>query len=186
MQLPRSNRFLSHMREGSVEHFYSIRNHATPRYVDFVCQSGLYDTIWIDLEHFGISINELAVLNMVVRPYPMTTLARINTCNYEVVMKCHESGVGGIICSMVNSRETAILCQIKTQEGLENVDEIVAVKCADGLFFGPGDFAHSIGHVSQLGHPGVIEAMTQVARVYKRVVLNFSASFEPPVTLPSL
>jgi 4-hydroxy-2-oxoheptanedioate aldolase len=214
MQVPRSNRFLAQMRAGRVEHFYCIGNHATPRHVDFVGNSGLFDTIWFDLEHFAISVEQLAVLNMVLRAYPMTSLARLRAADYQTVMQVLESGVGGIICSMVESadearqivrwarfnnpqphhgeaigqrgwngggidarygniaaneyvahqnRETAILCQIETEEGLAHLEEIVGVAGVNGVFFGPGDYAHRIGRLGQITHDEVFAAMEKVA-----------------------
>lgn len=219
MQSPRSNQFLAHMRADRLENFYSLGNHATPRHVDFVCNTGLFDTLWFDLEHFDIPVDKLAVLNMVVRAYPMTSLARLRATDYKTVMQVLESGVGGIICSMVDSadeareivrwarfnnpapvdgetigqrgwnaggvdgrygnltaaayvahqnRETAILCQIETEDALKRVDEIVEVKGVDGIFFGPGDFAHRIGLLGQLAHQDVLAAMGKVAEACKR------------------
>jgi len=202
-----------------VEHFYSIGNHATARHVDFVCQSGLFDTIWLDMEHFDIRINELAIFNMIARAYPVTLLARISARDYQIVMQVLETGIGGIICAMVNSgataeqivqwarfnnplpqkdetigmrgynagnadaeygsvaaadyiarqnQETAILCQIETEEAVNNIEEIVAVRGITGLFFGPGDFAHNIGQVGQIMHPNVLEAMEHVSKTCQR------------------
>ncbi len=207
------------MRAGRIEHFYSVGNHATPRHVDFVCNTGLFDTLWFDLEHFDIPVGDLAVLNMVARSYPMTTLARMKATDYRVVMQVLESGVGGIICSMVDSpdearqivkwarfnnptpgigevtgqrgwnaggvdarygsvpareyvvqqnTETAILCQIETEDALAFLDEIVGMKGVDGIFFGPGDFAHRIGRLGQLYHPEVLAAMERVAESCRR------------------
>ena len=219
MELSRPNQFLKNMRSERLEHLYCIGNHATPRHVDFVCNSGLFDTLWFDLEHFDIPASELAVLNMVARPYPMTTLARMKASDYRVVMQALESGVGGLICSMVESADeareiinwarfnnptpsdgevvgqrgwngggvdakygslaasdyvayqncqTAILCQIETETALERVDEIIAVPGVDGIFFGPGDFAHRVGYVGQLSHPEVMAAMERVAAACRR------------------
>jgi len=202
------------MREGKTENFYSLGNHATPRQVDFVCSTGLFDTLWFDLEHFEIPVDHLTVLNMVTRAYPMTTLARMRAADYKSVMQVLESGVGGIICSMVESaqeaseivrwarfnnptpgngettgqrgwnaggvdgrygnltpadyvaqqnRETAILCQVETEAALARLEEIVAVKGVDGIFFGPGDYAHRIGRLGQISHDDVMAAMQKVA-----------------------
>jgi 2-keto-3-deoxy-L-rhamnonate aldolase RhmA len=214
MHNPPKNRFLAHMRSGTVEHWYSLGNFATPRHVDFVCQTGLFDALWFDLEHFDIPINRLAEMVMVARAYPLTTWARLRASDYRTVMQALEAGVGGIVCAMVESaeearaivhwarfnnpdpatgevtgqrgwnagnvdaqygslppleyirqqnRETAILCQIETARALGQLEGIVSVKGVDGIFFGPGDFSHSIGKIGQLTHPDVLAAMQQVA-----------------------
>lgn len=213
------NRFLAHLRQGTVENWYVIGNHATPRHVDFVCTTGLFESIWFDLEHFDIPIQSLAVLNMVARAYPVTTVARFKAANYQDVMRVLETGVGAIMCAMVESAEeakqivrwakfnnpapgpgevlgvrgwngggvdarygtlpaadyvrhqnteVAILCQIETEDAVARLDEIVATPGVDGIFFGPGDFAHRIGKLGQISHPDVFAAMERLAASCKR------------------
>jgi len=217
--LSHENNFLKNMRSGHLEHLYVCGNHATPRHVDFVAGTGLFTSIWFDLEHFDIPTQQLAVLTMVLRSYPMTTFARFKANDYQSVMRVLETGVGGIICSMVSSKaeaehivrwakfnnptpgpdeaiglrgwngggidarygtlpvaeyvrqqnnEVALLCQIETQDALDLVDEIASVPGVNGLFFGPGDFAHNIGNLGQIGHPKVFEAMAKVGDACKR------------------
>ena len=208
------NQLLAHTREHRIEHCYVIGNHATPRLVDFVSNSGLFETLWFDLEHFDILTDQLAVLNLVARAHPVTTLARFHADNYQAVQRVLETGVGGIMCSMVETaaeagqivqwskfnnpspaagetvglrgwngggidarygtvpatdyvahqnRQIAILCQIETETGLKNVDAIVSTPGVDGIFFGPGDYAHRIGRLGQIGHADVLAAMRTVA-----------------------
>lgn len=212
---PRRNHFLDHVRAGQLEHLYVCGNHATPRHVDFVAGTGLFNSIWFDLEHFDIPTQDLAVLAMVLRAYPMTALARFKASDYQSVMRVLETGVGGIVCAMVDSADearqivrwakfnnpsprpgetigqrgwngggidarygtvpaaeyvhqqnngVAILCQIETEEAVARIDEILAVPGVDGIFFGPGDYAHRIGCLGQIGHPRVFEAMGQLAK----------------------
>jgi 4-hydroxy-2-oxoheptanedioate aldolase len=208
------NQFLANVHAGRIEHSYVFGNHATPRLVDFVASSALFETLWFDLEHFDIPTDQLAVMNLVARAHPVTTLARLYAGNYQTVQRVLETGVGGIMCAMVESadeaaqivrwakfnnptpapgettgqrgwngggidarygtvpaadyvahqnRETAILCQIETEAGLKNVDAIIATPGVDGIFFGPGDYAHRIGRLGQIGHADVLAAMEQVA-----------------------
>lgn len=213
------NQLLAHMRAGEIEHLYVLGNHATPRHVDFVCGTGLFQSLWFDLEHFDIPTQELAVLNMVARAYPMTTIARFKATDYQSVMRVLETGVGGIMCSMVDSaahareivewakfknpspapgeitglrgwnsggidgrygtlapaeyvrqqnNEVAILCQIETEEAVAELEAIVATPGVDGIFFGPGDYAHRIGKLGQISHADVVAAMRQLADACKR------------------
>lgn len=210
----RTNQLLSNIRSGIIEHCYVFGNHATPRLVDFVSSSGLFETLWFDLEHFDIPTDRLAILNLVARAHPVTVLARMYAGNYQTVQRVLETGVGGIMCAMVESaedaaqivrwakfnnpspasgeviglrgwngggidarygtvpasdyiahqnREIAILCQIETEAGLAAVDDILATQGVDGVFFGPGDYAHRIGRVGQIGHEEVMDAMRKVA-----------------------
>jgi 4-hydroxy-2-oxoheptanedioate aldolase len=215
----RPNQLLAHMRAGEMEHLYSMGNFATPRHLDYICATGHFQSIWIDLEHFDIPTQELAVLNMVARAFPVTTIARFKATDYQSVMRVLESGVGGIMCAMVESRseaeqivqwakfrnpspalgevggirgwngggvdarygtvpaneyvhhqntEVAIICQIETPEAVERLDNIVSVAGVDGLFFGPGDYAHRIGRLGQIAHPEVLSAMKLLAASCKK------------------
>jgi 4-hydroxy-2-oxoheptanedioate aldolase len=216
--LLRANQLLAHMRAGQVEHLYSLGNFASPRYVDYICASGHFQSLWFDLEHFDIPTQDLAVLNMVARAFPVTTIARFKASDYQTVMRVMEAGVGGIMCAMVESaaearqivgwakfrnpapasgettglrgwngggpdarygmvpagdyvrhqnNEVAIICQIETPEALARLDEIAAVPGVDGLFFGPGDYAHRIGQLGKISHPEVLAAMQRVAAACK-------------------
>jgi 2-keto-3-deoxy-L-rhamnonate aldolase RhmA len=88
-------------------HLYVTGNFASPRHVDFIGQTGLFEAIWFDLEHFDIPVRELAVLNMVARAHNITTIARFKAADYQSVMRVLETGVGGIMCSMVGDAAEA-------------------------------------------------------------------------------
>jgi 4-hydroxy-2-oxoheptanedioate aldolase len=184
-----------------------------------VCGTGLFQSLWFDLEHFDIPTQDLAVLNMVARAYPVTTIARFKASDYQSVMRVLETGVGGIMCAMVESaaearqivqwakfnnpspgtgevtgirgwnsggvdgrygtlkpadyvrhqnNEVAILCQIETEAAVAELDAIVAVRGVDGIFFGPGDYAHRIGRLGEISHPDVVSAMRLLAESCKR------------------
>ncbi len=56
-----------------------------------------------------------------------------------------------------------IIIQIEDPEPLEELDAIAAVPGIDMLFFGPGDFSHSIGAPGQFDHPRLAAARRLVA-----------------------
>ena len=95
------NRILDKISERGVLNVYVTGNFATPRSVDFVASSGLFDVMWFDLEHFDISTRDLAVLNLIAQGCGMNTIARIKAADYQVVMRTLETGVNGIMCAMV-------------------------------------------------------------------------------------
>jgi 2-keto-3-deoxy-L-rhamnonate aldolase RhmA len=95
------NLALLKMRGGAVVKVYVTGNFASPRHVDFVARSGLFDAIWFDLEHFDIPTQELATLSLVARAHPVTTVARLKAADYQVVMRALETGIGGLMCPMV-------------------------------------------------------------------------------------
>lgn len=207
------------MEAGVVDRLYSLGNFATPRHVDFACRTGLFHSLWFDLEHFDLPIRDLAVLNLVARAHPVTTVARVNLGDYATVERVIATGVGGIMAAMVNTAEEArrivewakvarlasaadsqlglqrpiphamagpngtapgggrecqpetgfaIICQIETEEAVAELDAIVAVVGVDGIFFGPGDYAHRIGRLGEISHPQVMAAMQQVGDACRR------------------
>ncbi|HRE84442.1 MAG TPA: aldolase/citrate lyase family protein [Opitutaceae bacterium] len=105
--VPAENRALAKLRRGDLVKLYVVGNFATPRHVDFICRSGSFDAIWFDLEHFDLPTQELATLNLITRAHPITTIARVKVADYQTAMRVLETGVGGIMCSMVNSAEEA-------------------------------------------------------------------------------
>jgi 4-hydroxy-2-oxoheptanedioate aldolase len=98
---------LTRMQAGQIEHAYVCGNHATPRHVDYIGSTGLFPTIWIDLEHFDIPTEKLAMLVMAARNHHVNTLARFKARDYERVQQVLETGVGGIMCAMVESAAEA-------------------------------------------------------------------------------
>lgn len=100
-QPSRPNPIIRKIHSGKEVLVYVMGNFASPRHVDFVCRSGLFDALWFDLEHFDIPTQELAVLNMVARGYDIGTIARIKASDYQTVMRTLETGVDGIMCAMV-------------------------------------------------------------------------------------
>lgn len=61
-----------------------------------------------------------------------------------------------------------LIFQIEDSEAMEQIEEIAKVPGYDMLFFGPGDFSHSIGHSGEMDHPEVIKGFEKVAAVAKK------------------
>ena len=57
-----------------------------------------------------------------------------------------------------------LIVQIETMEALERCQEIAHVDGVDGIFFGPGDLAASMGLIGQAGHPDVTARIEEGAR----------------------
>ena len=56
----------------------------------------------------------------------------------------------------------AVMVQIESQPGIDNVDEIAAVDGIDGLFVGPSDLAATLGYLGQANHPEVQAAIRHI------------------------
>ena len=57
------------------------------------------------------------------------------------------------------NRDTCLLVQIDSREGLTNLSGICGTEGVDGVFIGPADLAASLGHLGSPGHPEVIAAI---------------------------
>ncbi len=103
----RPNLALAKIRQNQTVHAYVLGNFVSPRHVDFVCQSGVFDVLWFDLEHFDISTDTLATMNLVAKSWPITSIARAYIDNYQTAARLLETGIGGLMCSMVDTSEAA-------------------------------------------------------------------------------
>jgi len=63
-------------------------------------------------------------------------------------------------------RELAVLVQVETRKGLDNIEAISAVEGVTGVFIGPGDLAAALGHVGNPRDPAVQQAIEgAIARI---------------------
>ncbi|MDO9542160.1 MAG: aldolase/citrate lyase family protein [Kiritimatiellia bacterium] len=61
-----------------------------------------------------------------------------------------------------------VIVQIEDPEPLAELDAIAQIKGIDMLFFGPGDFSHSIGAPGEWNHPRVVDTRRRVAEVARK------------------
>jgi len=67
-----------------------------------------------------------------------------------------------------SNEQKLTIIQIEDIEAYEQIEEIAQVPGIDMLFFGPADFAHSLGIPCDLGNEKVTEARKRVAEVARR------------------
>ena len=60
--------------------------------------------------------------------------------------------------------EIAVLVQVETRKGLDNIEAIAEVPGVTGIFIGPGDLAAALGHVGNPKHPEVQAAIEDAIR----------------------
>ena len=65
-------------------------------------------------------------------------------------------------------KELLLICQIETEEAIENIDEIAAVEGVDMLFLGPSDVSASVGHMLDMSHPEVSNLINKAERNLRR------------------
>ncbi|MBN2853835.1 MAG: aldolase [Clostridia bacterium] len=78
---------------------------------------------------------------------------------------CAYSGVNYLETS---NREKIVICQIEDPEPMEQIEEIAQLDGIDMLFFGPGDYSHSIGKFGQMNDKDVLEPWERMAAVCKK------------------
>lgn len=67
-----------------------------------------------------------------------------------------------------SNEQKLTIIQIEDIEAYEQIEEIAQVPGIDMLFFGPADFAHSLGIPTEMGDPRVTEARRRVAEVARK------------------
>jgi len=58
--------------------------------------------------------------------------------------------------------EIIVICQIETKTAVENIEEIASVEGVDVTYIGPADLSASYGHLGNMSHPEVQEAIDMV------------------------
>ena len=64
-----------------------------------------------------------------------------------------------------SNAETLVVVQVESGEGVDNVEDLVAIDGVDVVFIGPTDLAQSLGHVGDPSHPEVQAAMGRITEV---------------------
>ena len=67
------------------------------------------------------------------------------------------------------NRETCVIVQVETAEGLANLERIAEVEGVDVVFAGPADISASMGHLGNIGHPEVQEMPGELSRPGSRL-----------------
>lgn len=78
-----------------------------------------------------------------------------------------------------------LVVQIEDPEPLDDLDAIAALDGIDMIFFGPGDFSHSIGHPGEFSHPMVVDTRKRVAEAARKHG-KWAGTLGSPETMPDL
>ena len=95
---------------------------------------------------------------------------------YPVGRRPIDGGNGdGMYCLMgtedylkYSNEQKCIIIQIEDYEAYDELEEICATPGIDMIFFGPADFAHSLGLAHDMGNEKVMEARRRVAEVARK------------------
>ena len=72
--------------------------------------------------------------------------------------------------------ETVVIALVENYRAIENLDQILSVPGFDAVFFGPADYAASLGLTGQARHPRVLEAREQAVAACRRAGLPIGQS----------
>ena len=129
---------------------------------------------WNDMVYIKRAL-DIGVMGIIV-PYVQNAAeaaAAVAACRYPTV------GVRGVAphagrCSGWGTRlaaymkampgELLVVCQIETEEAIDNIEEIAAVDGVDMLFLGPSDVSASIGHMLDMEEPKVVRLFQKAER----------------------
>ncbi len=118
--------------------------------------------------------------------------AAVDACRYPTV------GIRGVAphagrCSRWGARlgeyldawpkQFLLMCQIETEEAIDNIEEIAAVDGVDMLFLGPSDVSASIGHMLDLENPKVTAQFERAERKMRKTNKLMGTVIRPGHTL---
>jgi len=66
------------------------------------------------------------------------------------------------------NENTSVICQIESQEGLDDLEGIASTPGVNVLWVGHFDLSHSLGMAGQFGHPRFLDALKRVVDVAHR------------------
>jgi 2-keto-3-deoxy-L-rhamnonate aldolase RhmA len=61
-----------------------------------------------------------------------------------------------------------VMVQIETKEAVDNISEILSVDGIDAYFVGPMDLSAALGHIGDVNHPVVVDAIAKVLAAGKK------------------
>lgn len=75
--------------------------------IDYIGSLGVYDCVWIDMEHSPVTWRELADLSRAADLWGMTSIVRVRENEPTLISLTLSQGVDGVIVPHVNTREDA-------------------------------------------------------------------------------
>jgi 2-keto-3-deoxy-L-rhamnonate aldolase RhmA len=76
------------------------------------------------------------------------------------------------------NEQTLVIIQIENETALNHLEEISQIQGVDALFIGPYDLSESLGHLGQISHPKVLNAIEKIIEVCVQ------SGIAPGMTLP--
>jgi 4-hydroxy-2-oxoheptanedioate aldolase len=76
-------------------------------FIQLIGVAGGFDGLWIDMEHVGITNEQLEITTLAARAHGLDTFCRIPPTDYATVTRCYEAGAGGVMAAQIFSAAQA-------------------------------------------------------------------------------
>ncbi len=75
--------------------------------LQIVGMTGGFHGVWLDMEHVGLTTEQLEIATLACRAHGMDTFCRVAPTDYATVTRCLEAGAGGVMAAQIFSVEQA-------------------------------------------------------------------------------
>jgi 4-hydroxy-2-oxoheptanedioate aldolase len=86
---------------------FSVGRMFHPNIIQSLGLQGGWDGFWIDVEHAGLTTQDVELAAMAGRAHGLDNFVRIPPTDYATVTRCFESGTGGVMAAQIMSAEHA-------------------------------------------------------------------------------
>ena len=98
-----SSKIKEKLRNGEVVRLFGVGQLFSPKVIEVVGEHGGFDGLWIDVEHVGLSLEQVEWAVLASKAYGLDHFVRLPATDYASIMRPLEVGAGGVMISMVRS-----------------------------------------------------------------------------------
>ena len=91
------------LQEGRVVNVFALGQVCHPKLVEIAALAGGFDAVWLDHEHAGLSTAQMEQAALAARASGLDSFVRLAPTDYASVMRCLETGAGGVMAAQVRS-----------------------------------------------------------------------------------
>jgi 2-dehydro-3-deoxyglucarate aldolase/4-hydroxy-2-oxoheptanedioate aldolase len=100
-------RLKASLREGGLVRVFCAGQLCHPKIIEIVGLHGVYDAVWLDQEHAGLTIEQIEHASRAARAVGLESFVRLAATDYATVMRPLEAGAGGVMAAQVKSAREA-------------------------------------------------------------------------------
>jgi 2-dehydro-3-deoxyglucarate aldolase/4-hydroxy-2-oxoheptanedioate aldolase len=98
-------RIKERLARGEVVRLFGVGQLCSPKLIEVVGRHGGFDGLWLDAEHAGLTMAEIALATLAADASGLDHFVRMPATDYAVVMRTLEAGAHGVMISMVQGPE---------------------------------------------------------------------------------